>query len=378
MDEHITTGQAIIMLSSTRLVLAISTMPTIGLPPYNQDMWFMNVISIIYTLVIFIPLLFLANRFNKFSIGGYIRIIYGKSLGAIIIGLYGLYFLANAVDSMTILAELTTSTMLIQESNMTIVIFIILVIFYIASRGIVTIARALQLLAPVALFITLGLILLGITNADFTLLRPQLSDSSFIDINKGALLLSLFFSDVFIILMIVPQLKKKRDINKITIISVIISMVFLASIVIVVQASLGIEQTRHSNMPLLLYVRLIDAFDLFQRIDSLFVISWIIISLGRNAGFLYISARTFRELFNKTEDDTMILAIASVLLAIVSLFIMNNRSVIGVRKYFDAFYRYLFVAFVIIIPIITCIVYFFRRKTLDKREPSHKLVDKLE
>ena len=182
MDEHITTGQAIIILSSTRLVLAISAMPTIGLPPYNQDMWFMNLLSIIYTLIIFIPLLFLANRFNNFSITGYLRIIYGKSLGAIITGLYGLYFLANGVNSLTILTELITSSMLVQESNMYIVIFSIIALLFIASKGAFTAARGFQLLAPIAIFITIGLVLLGISNVDFTVLRPILADSSFIDI----------------------------------------------------------------------------------------------------------------------------------------------------------------------------------------------------
>ena len=369
MDEHITTGQAIIILSSTRLVLAISAMPTIGLPPYNQDMWFMNLLSIIYTLIIFIPLLFLANRFNKLNLTGYLRILYGKKLGSIITGLYGLYFLVNGVNGLTILTELTTSTMLVQESNINIVIFIILVMFFIISRGVITAARGFQLLAPIAIVITVILLLLGINNVDFTTLRPILSDSSFIEINRGALLLSLFFSDIFILLMIVPELKKKRDINKIIIFSVIISVLLLAIIVIITQGALGIQHARHSNMAFLLYVRLIDAFDLFERIESIFVIGWLIVSLGRNTGFLYISARTFRELFNKKDDDRIILTIASVALAIASLSIINNRSVIGIRKHFDTFYNTLFVVFAIIVPIITCIVYFFRRKNLvDKLE----------
>lgn len=378
MDEHITNGQAIIILTTTRLALAISTMPTTNLPPYNQDMWFMNLLSIIYTIIMIQPLLFLSNRFNNFNLTGYLRIIYGKTIGGIIIVLYGLYFLMNSVNGMTLLTELTTSTVLVQEMNMNIIGFIVLVMLYFVTKGIVSVARGFQLLAPISLFIIMSLIILGITNVDFSFMKPILKDGNFVDINKGAMLLPLYFSDIFILLMIVPELKDKKSIRKISTISIIIPIICLALIVIITQGALGIEQTRHSNASFLLYVRLIDAFDIFERIDSIFVASWIITSIARNAGFLYISARAFRELFNKTEDDRIILIITSAALGIISLLITNNRSVIGIRREFDLFYSILYIIFVIIIPIITCIVYFFRRKTLRVREPSKNLVDKLE
>lgn len=376
MDEHVTTGQAIIILTTTRLALAVSTMPTINLPPYNQDLWFMNIVSIFYTILMFLPLLFLANRFNNFSMTGYLRIIYGKKLGAVLIILYGLYFLMNSINGLTVLTELTTSTILVQEMNINIIIFSTIVMFYIISKGIVASARGYQLLAPIAMGITVILMILGLPNVDFTFMKPILKDSSFIDINKGALLLSTYFADIFIILMIVPELKEKKHLSKIVIVSVIISISFLAVIVLLTQGSLGIEQTRHSNASFLLYVRLIDAFNFFERIDSVFVTSWLITSMARNAGFLYICTRVFRELFNKKEEDKLIPLITSLALGIISYDIVNNRSVIGVRRNFDMIYSSLFVIFVLVIPIITCIVYYFRRKTLKASEPSEKLLDK--
>lgn len=196
MDEHITTGQATIMLITTRVAIAISTMPTVNLPPYNQDIWFMNLLSIIYTIIMYIPILFLANRFNNFSVTGYMRIIYGKVLGAIIIGFYGIFFIMNTVNGLTILTELTTSTVLLQERNMSIVIFISVVMLYFITKGGVASARGFQLLAPIAGTITIILVVLGLKNVDFTFIKPILRDSSFIDINRGAILLSLYFTEV--------------------------------------------------------------------------------------------------------------------------------------------------------------------------------------
>lgn len=376
MDEHVTTGQAITILTTTRLALAISTMPTINLPPYNQDLWLMNIVSVIYTIVMLLPLMFLANRFNNFNMTGYLRIIYGRKLGAVVIILYGLYFLMNSINGLTVLTELTTSTILVQEMNINIIVFSSLLMFYIISKGIVSIARGFQLLAPIAIAITLSLMLLGLPNVDFTFMQPVLKDSSFVDINKGALLLPTYFSDIFIILMIVPDLKDNKKINLISISSIVISISFLAIIVLMTQGSLGMQQTRHSNASFLLYVRLIDAFDFLERIDSVFVASWLITGIARNAGFLYICTRAFRELFNKDENDRLILALSVLALGIVSYITVNNRSVIGVRRNYDMIFSGLFLIFALIIPIITCIVYFFRRKKLNVGEPSQNLVDK--
>lgn len=368
MDEYVTTGQAIILITTTRIAIAVSTMPTVNLPPYNQDIWFMNLLSIVYTLIMFFPLLFLANKYNDFSLTEYLRILYGKNIGTMITVLYGLYFLMNSVNGLTILTELTTSTVLVQESSFNIVIFLLVVMFYFVTKGIVSTARSFQLLAPVAILIISVLIIFGLNNVDFSIIKPILKDSSFLDINKGALILSLFFTDIFLLLMIVPDLKEKNKINKIAIVTVTISIACLALIVIITQGALGIQQTRHSNASFLLYVRLIDAFDLFERIDSIFVASWLITSIGRCTVFLYIATKAFRELFNKKEDDRIILGIVTIVIGVVTLLIVSNRSVIGIRREFDLFYDILFVVFALIIPIITCIIHFFRRKTLKIKD----------
>lgn len=86
----------------------------------------------------------------------------------------------------------------------------------------------------------------------------------------------------------------------------------------------------------------------------------------RLVGFLYLATRVIRELFKKDEKDKIVVFIVGGISALVSMLILNGRSVIGIRKYFDQFYGVLFVIFVIIIPVLTCIVYSFRRKSLNK------------
>ena len=130
--------------------------------------------------------------------------------------------------------------------------------------------------------------------------------------------------------------------------------------------SLGIESARHSNFPFLSYARTLRDINILQRVDPVFVVAWLIISLLRIVGTLYLATRALRDLFNKSEKDKVILLIVGGVSGLVSMLILNVRSVIGIRKQFDLFYGILFVIFVIVIPVITCIVYFFRRKKINK------------
>lgn len=366
--EKVTTRQMILFLIITRVSIAISVMPAINLPPFNQDTWIMTFVSLIYTFIAMIPILFLANKFTDYSMIGYTKLLFGNTMGKILGILYGLNFMMIAINGITIQSELVASTILTSASNITIIIFMIITCIYLVSRGIITFTRSTEFLTPVSMFVIISLLLLGVNNVDFNIIFPVLKDSSLMDISDGAIRLAFFYNDIFLLAMLVPELENKKNINKIFIISTTLSLLFLAISILMVFGTVGIEFARHSNFPFLLYTRTINSFKIFERIESIFVLVWLITSLTRIAGFIYIATRSFRELFNKKEEEKPILFIVGAIVGIVSMLILNMRSVIGVRKYFDLYFGILFVIFVIGLPILTCIVYFFKRKSIDMKE----------
>lgn len=366
--ERVTTRQITFFLVLTRVSIAISVIPVINLPPYNQDIWIMILVSILFTFIIMSPLLYLSNKFTEHSMVGFLKIIFGKTIGKIISILYGLFFMTAVINSVTIQSELVATTILTDASNIVIISVMILTCLYAASRGIIVITRGAECFAPISLFIIIGMIFLGINNANWSFLFPILKTSSFMDIILGAIRLTFYYNDIFILLMIVPELENKKDINKIFIISTIVPLLVLMVTVLIVQATLGIELPRHTNFPFLFYTRSISTFEVFERIESIFVIGWLIASLGRVVAFIYITARTFREIMNKEDDEKIIVTIVGLITGLISMYILNERSVIGIRKEFDKLYLILFIIFAVAIPILTCIVYFFRRKSLDKKE----------
>lgn len=367
LEEKITSRQMIFLMAITRTSISISTMPTINLPPYNQDMWIMVLLSIIYTTVMMIPLLFLANKFKKYSLIGYLQIIYGNKIGKIIGTLYGLFFILQSINGATIQSELVASTLLDDSSNIVVSIAFMIACIYCVSRGIANLTRAAEAFGPVVLIILVILLLLGLPNVHFELLKPVFVDSTLNDLSMGAFKLSLFYIEITFLAMLVPELQNNSDINKIFMISNVLTGILLAIIVVMTQSVMGIEYTRHANFPFLFYTRSIEQFRVFQRIDFLFVIGWLIASIGRISSFTYIAVRAFREVFNKKEDEKIILMVVGLIVIIATVVIIRDRSVIGIRKHFDLFYNILSLIYIISIPSITCIICFFRRKSIKNK-----------
>lgn len=363
--DKITTRQIIGLIIIARISYAISNMPVLDFPPYNQDQWIMVLLSLPYTIIICSPLLFLSNRFNNLTLVGYIKVIYGDFLGKIICISYGLYFIIGVVNALALQTELVTSSILAEGNNIIIVTLVMLIAcMYIVSRGVTCFLRGVDLLVPILLFVFCVLLIAGLNNVDFSFLLPILKDSKFINLNIGAIQLAFLFTDIFFLAMLVPELENRKSINFIFIFSISIALIILMIVVIVTQGTLGIEYARHSVFPFLIYTRLIDVLKIIERIDVIFVLTWILASTSRITILIYISTRVFREIFNKKEDEKLILYIVGLIAFMITASIIRVRPVVGIRKDFNLYLNILFSIFVILIPIITCIVYFFRRKSL--------------
>lgn len=370
-EEKVTSRQISLLLIISRLSISISTMPTINLPPYNQDIWVAVLLSSFYTVILMIPLLFLANKLKDYNLIGYLKKLYGSIIGGFLAFAYGLLFMFYAVNSITNQMELVASTILHKTESQWIILLLAATSIYTVSRGLIVRARAVEIFGPISIFILISLLALGIRHVDFKRILPILADSSLSEINQGALQLAFFYADILLLVMIVPDLEKKKDINKIFLQSMLTSTLILAAIVIVCQGVLGLEQIRHSNFPFFLYTRNININYIFERIDAVFVLGWLLASLGRINGFFYLSVRTFRELLGKDLKEKYMVFIVGLILSFISFYIMNRTSVNINRTSIFYLNNIIFFIYIIGIPSITCIVYLFRRKTLNLENKSH-------
>lgn len=195
-SEKITSRQLILIISTFGLSKTISYMFALSLPPKNQDVWIMILLSLIYSLIFRTPLLFLNSKFPELTLVEMLEKILGKYVGKFFGLLYALYFVVYTGVIVILQAQMTGVNILARTPNWLIIGLTIIACLYIGSKDLVMMCWTGELVTPISLAAIILLILLGLKNVDFTLLLPILSDSTFAEINKGAIMFSLLTADV--------------------------------------------------------------------------------------------------------------------------------------------------------------------------------------
>ncbi|MBU5439000.1 spore germination protein [Tissierella sp. MSJ-40] len=366
--EKVSSRQVIFLIIAFRIAIAFSYLPAINVPPGNQDSWIVLIVSYLYSTLVCSPLLFLGNRFSNLTLIQYMEKLFGKVVGKIIGLFYTIFFILGAVYFVSILSEIVRITMLAETPYWIITLFMILTCMYVASKGVEVLGRGAEFFVPIIISVIIGLVILGFNKLDFKVLLPIYKDSTFRQINIGAIDIAFKFTDVLILSMIIPNLENKKEINKIFFKSLFYSLSIVILAVVVSQTSLGIEQAKHANFPFFTFTRLIDIYRIIQRIESIYIMVWIISNVGKITGYLFFASLSISQVLNKNKPNTFIILISTITY-IISLFLINRRTVLGVKQPIENITLILSVIAMFIIPLIALIVYFFRRKTLKDKEP---------
>ena len=367
MKESISSRQAVLLIMICRVTTILTIMPTIYIEPANQDIWIVTIVSFAYILLSAIPALFLSSKFSELNYIGYIEKIFGKFIGKIIGIVYIIFYMRTAILFSYISIQMIRTSFLPDTKPLITIIFLIISCIYIASKGSVTIGRYTELFVPVILGVISLFIILGYNNVDLTVFLPIYKDSSFWQINYGAIKLTYLFIDLSILLMISPKLKNKKERNIIFVKTTFYSQIFILITVVVTQASLGVEQAKHSNFPFLAFIRLIDAYSLFERVESIYILIWLFAMVIKITAYIHITDEGLKEIF-KDKSGNKFLYIIGIVCIIVTFYMadINPKSsqMVDLNNWE---YAYNFVHKTMI-PVIAVLVYFIRRKSFKSEE----------
>lgn len=361
--DKIYTHQAIFLITIYRMMIALTYAPLIKSEYANQDTWLIVLLSIPYTILFCLPLLYLNNKFRGMNLLEYIEEIMGKFIGRILGVVYGVIFLFYSAFFTSTFIEILDSVLYPSTPVWVNMSILIVTILYIVSKGLINVVRLTELVFPGILFVFVLLLVLGIENYDFDIFFPILKDSTFKQLNLGAMFISSVYTDILILTMIAPNLSEKKDLNKIFIHSLIYSTIVTLLSVVVIQATLGITYSKYVNFPFYNFARLIRIGD-SMGFDLLYVVSWIIGSVLRLCGYFYTCTIAFGKIFNIRNQKTFI-PIVIVLTAVV-LYVSNRRTIITKVGIPQTIMMAVTITAIIAIPLILLITYFFRRKKLKK------------
>ena len=367
MVEKLTSRQGILLITICRIATILTIMPTIHIEPANQDIWIVILLSSIYTILISLPVIFLSNKFSNLNFIGVMGKIFGKFLGGIIGFIYVLFYIRIGILYTYITTQMIRTSFLPDNKPVITIISLIICSIYISSKGSITIGRYVELFVPVILGSIIIFAILGYNKIDLSILLPIFKDSTFWDINLGAIKLTYLFIDLSVLIMIIPKLENKKDTNKIFISSVFLSVIFILITVILVQTALGIEQAKHSNYPFLSYIRIIRAYSIFERMESIYILIWIIAMMIKISTYIYIANESMKELFKKVSGNKFLYIIGGICILTTWYIADINTKYIELNIVSRIEYIYYFIH-KSLIPLIGLFVYFIRRNTLETGE----------
>lgn len=280
---------------------------------------YVSILSILISYILYK----LLNKFPTFDILDISNFLGGKILRFIIGSIYLVYFIVLCTGLLKNFAY-SLQTIYYPFTN----VFMIVLVFLIASLFISNLKynaffRSNLILLPLIITSVLFLFFGNIKNYSTNNIFPIMGngvDSTFI---KGASNIFTFQSLAYL-LFLPPYLKDVTKLKKITILSMILSsFYFLASVSSLILLFYGYV-SNESLIPLYSAVRYIEFGAFFQRLDSLFLLIWIISFISYLCITINICSNILRKSISLNKSKTFYSIITSIGILILTLMIKNH------------------------------------------------------
>ncbi|MEW9502426.1 GerAB/ArcD/ProY family transporter [Jeotgalibacillus marinus] len=295
----ITPTQATIIIISKTLSVGILTLPrTAANDVGTPDVWIALLISSLVPLAMGFVIITLNQRYPNQTFYEYSDLIVGRFFTLFISLFMILYFIIGTIFAVRIMA-VVVETYLLEGTPVTILIVLVLWLsLYLIVGGITSIARVFQIIFPLTILTFIVIALMGIGLFDLDHLRPVLGEG----IRPVFNIKSMTFSSlgIEIILIIQAFMTDQHKAKKVIFLGVLIPTVLYLLTLVMVIGALSIDGVTNLTWPTILLIQSFEFPQLFfERLDSLFLIIWIMQIFATVSISFYAASLGFSQLFNK-------------------------------------------------------------------------------
>lgn len=313
---------------------------------------YISIIALILSYIIYL----LLNKFPTFDILDISNFLGGKILKAIVGILFFVYFI---FFSATLLKSFAYCLQIVYYQNTN--TFFIIISFLVASVFVCSLKynalfRANLLIIPLVILNIIILFLGNIDNFVFTNVFPIFGNG----INETFLagISNLFaFQGLLHILFLPPYLKDVTELKKITLLSLLFSALYLIVSICIILFMFDTSVSNTLLMPLYSAVRYIEFGTFFQRLDSVFILTWIISFVS----YLSIIIDTCCNIVRKSTPITST-KFTTILIAFLMLVVTFCLKTYAVSTFLaDVVYKYAFFIMMGISIAILLMAYIFKK-----------------
>lgn len=325
-----------------------------------------TILNMIYVFILAILLVFIITKlfsnFNGKDIIDISEFLGGKVLKVIVGIVFIIYFLVILSTTVRVIVQDLEIIYFQNISVYVLTLAILASIVFVYKYGSSDVVKCNSIIAPI---VGIAILIIAFSNVqDFSLDRifPILGFGAKETFITGAS--NIFaYSGLAILYFIMPMLKDSKNFKKVSIVSTILVGILIVGSVSSLVLSFPFIENINEISSLYVESRDISYWQVFQRIDGLFVFSWILALLSYISVVLFIIVVIFRKLTNAKKEFPVVLAFATI--TYVTTLIPNNIAMIRFLE--DIVFKYTNIIVAIFLSLIILIFANIKYKIVNRK-----------
>ncbi|MDM5312808.1 GerAB/ArcD/ProY family transporter [Peribacillus frigoritolerans] len=339
----------------------------------KQAAWLVILIAMVGGFLLFFIYYGLFQYYPDQLLTEFVRSILGNFLGRIVAFLYILYFIYLAAR---VLRDFGDTLLTFAYPHIPLFVAnaaFILVVVYTVRKGVEVLTRTGELFFVLENLLLMTFFLLIVASGMIHLnnLKPVI-EMSVTEMVKMAFTKTIFFpfGEIISFLMIFPYLNEPKRLKKIGISSIAAAGIFLAIIMAINIAVLGVDLTTRSQYPLLSLIQSIEVAGFLERLDVYFLFLLMIGGFIKISVFTYVAVTGTANVFNVKQPSRLAYPVGFVIL--LSSIIIASNFTEHMHEGLGAVPIYFHLPFQVIIPLLLLIIAFFKNRKKKKGQHQNK------
>lgn len=292
-NDKITVPQTVALIVTTILGTGILSLPHEVAKAVGSDGWILVLLGGITTLIISFIIGSLVMRFPQDTFIEYSRKTVGKFLSYPLSALLAIHYVLITSLSLRIFAEVMNVFMLPRTPMEFIILTQMLTSLYLVRYGVEPVARLSEILLPILIIPIFAMYVIAFPKADFSELLPFMA-TPLIKMAKGIFFTLFSFLGFEILLVVAPYMRSPKRIYWSLFASIGIVTLIYFFIVVVVFATMGVENTKMLMWPSMSIIRTLTApGGIFDRMDALAMALWTIAAFTTLNSFYFAAVLAF-------------------------------------------------------------------------------------
>lgn len=353
-NQQMTFLMTLVILSSVVII-----MPQVAARSLENDAWLSGALATVWGIMVVVVLLALGRRFPNQTLIEYLPLILGKPLGKVVGFMYTVWFITISAFILRYFSMFLNITIMPNTPVMVFSATLILLSLYAMRNGMESWVRVSEMILPIVILVMLAVIIFSYGNFDPRRLLPIGEHSAGLVI-AASLTSGSWRGEILALTMFLPSVKNQQNITRNLILSVLVVGLFLTAAEIATVGVFGGVNTGSHEFPFFSLARMISIGSVFDRLEILVVLGWVLGIFIKMCAFLYSSIRATAELAGFDDYRFLIFPITILILALSDNMMENIAE--GVAFLSDIWAGYGLLTFELVIPILLLLVAVIRNK----------------